>query len=166
MNVLLQIVEGSQEMDLHLVIIFNCHTVLSLPLSLSHFTSLIYLFSFTECVHRSHHRDICWDQSAISADVGVKEQYHLYCYNTGTTITITDTKAEAMWHLNLTWQTFLERWLSFKAGRLCTECKKSVHSSKLSSSKLHEFRRIKGGNTNTLSVLRVTRAISKYLHLH
>lgn len=51
MNVLLQIVEGSQEMDLHLVIIFNCHTVLSLPLSLSHFTSLhLYIYSLLQNV--------------------------------------------------------------------------------------------------------------------
>lgn len=34
-------------------------------------------------------------------------------------------------------------------SHLGTECKKSVHSSKFSSLKLHEFKRIKGMNTNT-----------------
>ncbi len=74
--------------------IFNCHNILfilTVSVSLS--------FSFTECVHCSHHRDICWDKSAISADVGVKEQHHLYCYNTGTTIILTDTHADKVMQL-------------------------------------------------------------------
>lgn len=137
--------------------IFNCHN--SLSLSLSPFHTFYISFSFTECVHCSHHRDICWDQSAISADVGVKEQYHLYCYNTGTAITLTDTQADKVVPhgqlyvatksdliLNISWTPAF-----FKAAssHLGTECKKSVCSSKLSSLKLHEFRRIKGMNTNT-----------------
>lgn len=123
-----------------------------------HFT-LSISFSFPECVHCSHHRDICWDQSPISADVGVKEQYHLYCYNTGKTITLKDTEADkevphGQLHvatksdliLNISWTPAF-----FKAvnSHLGAECKKSVHSSKFSSLKLHEFRRIKGMNTNT-----------------
>lgn len=38
---------------------------------------------FPECLHCSYHWDICWDQSAVSADVGVEKQHHLHSYNTG-----------------------------------------------------------------------------------